>query len=67
MQIHSDHMVHAGDREEVGEHAGRDGTTMTLLLGLARVWEVSQLRVSIHHELSQTGRAPYGITARETS
>ena len=42
--IHGDHMVHAGDGEQVGEHTGRDGTTMALLLGLARVGEISRLR-----------------------
>jgi hypothetical protein len=35
-------MVHTGDGEEVCEHAGRDGTTMTLLLGLTGVGEVSR-------------------------
>jgi hypothetical protein len=40
---------------------------MTLLLRLARVWEISHLRVSIVCDSSQTGRAAYGMTAKETS
>ena len=63
MQVHGDHMVHAGNGEQVGEHAGRDGSTVALLLGLARVGEVPRLRVSIHLSLGQTRRAAYGMTA----
>lgn len=44
MQVHGDDVVHAGNGEEVGEHAGRDGTTVALFLGLARVGKVSRLR-----------------------
>ena len=57
MQVHGDHMVHAGDREEIGEHTGRDGTAMTLLLRLARVGEVSRLsQHSLWIEVKQDGQ-----------
>lgn len=42
MQVHGNHMVHTGDGEQVGEHAGGDGTTMALLLGLTGIGEVSR-------------------------
>lgn len=63
MQVHGDDMIDAGDREQVGEHAGGNGTAMALLLGLARVGEIPRLRVSIHCDCVQTRRVAYGMTA----
>lgn len=40
VQVHGDDMVDTGNVHEVGQHAGSDGTSVALLLRLARVWEV---------------------------
>lgn len=61
VQIHCDDMVYASYGEQVGEHPGSDGTSMTLLLGLAGVGEVSRLGQPCTRD--QTERAAYGMTA----
>lgn len=64
MQVHGNHMVHTSDGEEVCEHAGRDGTTVTLLLGLTGVGEVSRQGSASSVLLIQIEQAAYGMTAR---
>ena len=41
MEVHSDDVVNASDAEEIREEFRRDDTSMCLLLGLARIWEVA--------------------------
>jgi hypothetical protein len=40
VKVDGDDMVNASDVHQVGDHAGSDGSAVTLLLGLARVGEV---------------------------
>lgn len=55
VQIHCDDMIYAGNGEQVGEHPRSDGTSMTLLLGLAGVGEVSRL-CQHAHGIKQNGQ-----------